>query len=103
MPSTPDYFNRYSTLNLRRSPSGVLTLRFHTNGGPAAFSGSMQVEFPQALYEISEDRDNRVLILTGTGDSFMTDIDRESLGDLTKPAVWDQAKSLPGRERCCCC
>ncbi len=56
----------------------------------------MQVEFPQALYEISEDRDNRVLILTGTGDSFMTDIDRESLGDLTKPAVWDQAKSLPG-------
>lgn len=90
MPSTPAYFNRYSTLNLSRSPSGVLTLRFHTNGGSAAFSGPMQVEFPQALYEISEDRDNRVLILTGTGDCFMTDIDRESLGDLTKPAVWDR-------------
>ncbi|WP_319422148.1 enoyl-CoA hydratase/isomerase family protein [Pleurocapsa sp. FMAR1] len=90
MQNTPDYFDRYSTLHLSRSPSGVLTLQFHTNGGAAAFSGPMQIEFPQALYEIGEDRNNRVLILTGTGDRFMTDIDRTSLGDLTKPAVWDE-------------
>lgn len=87
---TPSYFTAYSTFTMTRSPAGVLTLRFHKDGGPAAFSGPMQQEFPRALYEIAEDRGNRVLVLTGTGDRFMTDVDKESLGDLTKPAVWDQ-------------
>ena len=90
MPNTPDYFGAYSTFAITRSEGGVLTLRFHKDGGPAAFSGPMQQEFPRALYEIAEDRDNRVLILTGTGDSFMADVDPESLGDLTRPDVWDQ-------------
>ncbi len=86
----PAYFDAYSTMALSRSPAGVLTLRFHTKDGPAAFSGTMQAEFPLALNEIGADRDNRVLVLTGTGDRFMTDVERESLGDLTKPGVWDQ-------------
>ena len=89
MTKQPVYFNAYSTLMLSRTPSGVVTLRFHTDDGPAAFSGSMQREWPQALYEISEDPDNRVVVITGTGDRFMTDIDQQSLGDLTKPAVWE--------------
>ena len=85
---TPAYFDAYSTLALSRTPSGVLTLRFHKDGGPAAFSGSMQAEMPNALAAIAEDRANRVLVLTGTGDSFMTGIDPESLGDLTRPDIW---------------
>ena len=35
------------------------------------------------------DRDNRVLVITGTGDRFMTEIDGPSLGDITRPEVWD--------------
>ena len=31
-----------------------------------------------------------MLVLTGTGDRFMTDIDGPSLGDITKPAQWDR-------------
>ncbi len=31
-----------------------------------------------------------MLVLTGTGDRFMTDIDGASLGDITKPAQWDR-------------
>ena len=50
----------------------------------------MHTDFPRALYEIGEDRDNRVLVLTGTGDRFMTEIDGQSLDDPTKPAVWDK-------------
>ena len=88
--SQPAYFDAYSTFAMTRSASGVLTLRFHKDGGPAAFSGPMQQEFPRALAEIAEDRGNRVLILTGTGDRFMTDVDRESLGDLSQPASWDR-------------
>ena len=70
--------------------AGVLTLRFHTDGGPATFTGPMHTDLPRALAEIGDDRDNRVLVLTGTGDRFMTDIDGPSLGDITKPAVWDK-------------
>ena len=86
--SDPDYFSAFSTLALSRTPSGVVTLRFHKDGGPAAFSGPMQAEMPRALAEIADDRANRVLILTGTGDRFMTDVDKDSLGDLSRPDVW---------------
>jgi enoyl-CoA hydratase/carnithine racemase len=86
----PTYFTAFKNLDLRRTPSGVLTVRFHTDGGPATFTGQMHTDFPRALYEIGNDRDNRVLILTGTGDRFMSEIDGPSLGDITKPAQWDQ-------------
>ena len=89
MTNTPDYFNRYENLALTRSDSGVLTLRFHTNGGPATFTGTTHSDLPRLLEEIAFDRDNKVLVITGTGDRFMTEIDGASLGDLTKPMASD--------------
>jgi enoyl-CoA hydratase/carnithine racemase len=86
----PAYFTGFENFECTRTPSGVLTLRFHTDGGPATFTGQMHTDLPRALYEIGNDRDNRVLVLTGTGDRFMTDIDGPSLDDPTKPAVWDK-------------
>jgi enoyl-CoA hydratase/carnithine racemase len=86
----PAYFSAFENLAMSRSASGVLTMRFHTDGGPATFTGQMHTDLPRALYEIGEDHDNRVLVLTGTGDRFMTDIDGGSLGDITKPANWDR-------------
>ena len=86
----PAYFTAFKNFQFTRTPSGVLTLRFHTNGGPATFTGQMHTALPRALCEIGDDRDNRVLVLTGTGDRFMTDIDGPSLGDITKPEVWDR-------------
>ena len=91
MPMTePAYFTAFKNFQFSRTPSGVLTMRFHTDGGPATFTGQMHTDLPRALYEIGDDRDNRVLVLTGTGDRFMTDIDGPSLGDITKPAAWDR-------------
>jgi enoyl-CoA hydratase/carnithine racemase len=86
----PAYFTAFKSFEFTRTPSGVLMLRFHTDGGPATFTGSMHTDLPRALGEIGNDRDNRVLLLTGTGDRFMTDIDGPSLGDITKPAEWDR-------------
>jgi enoyl-CoA hydratase/carnithine racemase len=86
----PAYFTSYKNLQMSRTPSGVLTLRFHTDGGPATFTGQMHTDLPRALAEIGDDRDNRVLVLTGTGDRFMADIDGPSLGDITKLAQWDR-------------
>ncbi len=87
---TPTYFSQHADLfALDRSASGVLTLRFHTDGGPVTFTGPMHSALPRLLDEIAMDRDNQVLVITGTGDQFMSDIDGPSLGDVTRPAVWD--------------
>lgn len=57
MPSTePSYFTAFKNFEFTRTSSGVLTLRFHTDGGPATFTGHMHSEFPRALYEIGQDR-----------------------------------------------
>jgi enoyl-CoA hydratase/carnithine racemase len=65
------YFDAYPNLAMSRSGTGVLMVRFHTDGGPAVFSAALHAELQRALHEIAEDRDNRVLVLTGTGDRFM--------------------------------
>jgi enoyl-CoA hydratase/carnithine racemase len=88
--TVPEYFTAFKNLGFTRTPSGVLTLRFHTDGGSATFTGQTHTDFPRALYEIGEDRENRVLVLTGADDRFMTDIDGPSLGDINKPAAWDR-------------
>ena len=83
--SEPTYFSAYENFALERSAKGILTVRFHTNGGPVIFTGTTHHDFPRLIEEIAYDRDNSVLVLTGTGDRFMTEIDGPSLGDLTKP------------------
>jgi enoyl-CoA hydratase/carnithine racemase len=88
--SQPQYFTAYENFAFERSASGVLTLRFHTNGGAVTFTGQTHTDLPRALADIAEDRDNTVLVITGTGDRFMTEIDGASLGDITKPMEWDR-------------
>jgi enoyl-CoA hydratase/carnithine racemase len=89
--TVPEYFTAFKTLELTRAPSGVLTVRFHTDGGPATFTGQMHGDFARALYEIGQDRDNGVLVLTGTGDQFMAGFDGSGLAAMTEPALWDRA------------
>jgi enoyl-CoA hydratase/carnithine racemase len=86
---TPDYFNRYENFALSRSPSGVLTVRFHTDGKEHTFTGTAHHDFPRLIEEVAYDRDNKVLVLTGTGETFIDAIDGASLGDLTKPWAAD--------------
>jgi enoyl-CoA hydratase/carnithine racemase len=87
----PEYFRKFPNFKLTRSARGVLTVAMHTNGGPATFTGAMHAALPRLLDEIALDRNNQVLVLTGTGDRFMTEIDGPSLGDITKPIVSDVA------------
>jgi len=87
---TPSYFSSYENLAMGRSDSGILTVRFHTDGGPVVFTGQTHRDLPKALAEIGADRDNKVVILTGTGDAFMDEIDGESLGEIFKPGEWDK-------------
>jgi enoyl-CoA hydratase/carnithine racemase len=85
MSTESSYFNAYENFALTRSATGVLTVRLHTEGGPITFTGTTHSQFPRLLENIAFDRGNQVMVLTGTGDSFMDAIDGPSLGDLTKP------------------
>jgi enoyl-CoA hydratase/carnithine racemase len=86
----PTYFNNYENLAMDRTESGILTVRLHTNGGPIVFTGQTHHDLPRAFAEIGADRDNKVVILTGSGDVFMDEIDGASLGEIFKPGEWDR-------------
>jgi enoyl-CoA hydratase/carnithine racemase len=88
--TTPAYFTKFAHLNMNRTDSGILTVRFTTNNGPIVFTGADHHEFVEAYSQIAQDRDNKVVILTGTGDEFFAQIDGPSLGDITNPRVWDK-------------
>jgi enoyl-CoA hydratase/carnithine racemase len=89
MNDTPPYFEKYQDFAIRRSSSGVLTVRFHTDGKEHTFTGTTHHDFPRLIEDIAYDRDNKVLVLTGTGETFIDNIDGASLGDLTKPWTAD--------------
>ncbi|MFD0332579.1 hypothetical protein ACFQZ0_01890 [Streptomyces erythrogriseus] len=42
----PSYFAAFKNLAMSRTESGVLTLRFHTDDGPATFTGETHTDFP---------------------------------------------------------
>jgi enoyl-CoA hydratase/carnithine racemase len=90
--SKPPYFDRYTNLAFERE-DGVLVLRFHTDGDPVVFTGQTHEDFTAALEELSLDRDNRALVITGTGDVFMDKIDGPSLGEIFKPAAWEKTRT----------
>ena len=89
MSSRQSYFDVYENFALSRSAHCVLTVRFHTNNGPITFTGTTHSQCSRLLEDIAFDRDNQIMVLTGTGDSFMDTIDGPSLGDLTKPMAAD--------------
>ena len=66
----PDYFSRFPTIHMERDEQGILLVRLHSNGGPVAYAAQHHRDWVRAFYEVGQDRGNRVVILTGTGDKF---------------------------------
>jgi enoyl-CoA hydratase/carnithine racemase len=90
MPLQTNYFSDYHNLKLTRDDKGVLVAEFHINGGPFTMSAKAHTEFVDAFYRIAQDRANKIVILTGAGGDFITDVDWSSFGDVTDPGVWSQ-------------
>jgi enoyl-CoA hydratase/carnithine racemase len=77
---------------------GLLEVRFHTNGGPFAWSPQAYSEVPELFAAIAADRDTRVVILTGTGDSFCGSLDVEgfrAVGSSDDLLYWQATHLLP--------
>jgi enoyl-CoA hydratase/carnithine racemase len=85
-----DYFTAYHNLKLTRDANGVLVAEFHSNGGPFTMSAQAHTELVDAFYRIGQDRANKIVILTGAGGQFISDVDWSSFGDVADPGVWSQ-------------
>lgn len=64
-----DYSGRYKSIRMERR-NGILQITFHTDGGPFQWGLLPHHELPQAFSDIGSDIENKVVIMTGTGDSF---------------------------------
>ncbi|WP_028222365.1 enoyl-CoA hydratase/isomerase family protein [Paraburkholderia oxyphila] len=74
MPHLSTYQDRFPNITIERDTEGVVLFRLHDDdGGPLKWGvdpDSIHAQLPDALYQIGRDLDNRVMILTGTGDHF---------------------------------
>lgn len=89
-----DYATKYRHLRMERR-NGILQLTLHSDGKTLRWGGGPHEELGYAFRDIGSDRDNRVVIFTGTGDAFIEEVDSENLGNRLPatsitPQVWDR-------------
>jgi enoyl-CoA hydratase/carnithine racemase len=66
MSKLEDYARKYKTIRMERR-NGILQMTLHTDGGPLRWGFVPHGELPEAFYDVGSDRENRVVIITGTG------------------------------------
>jgi enoyl-CoA hydratase/carnithine racemase len=71
MTKRPAYFDAYKTFAFERHDDGVLVVRYHSDGGPVLYCDLHHSEWARAFTDIGMDRDNRVVVFTGTGETFI--------------------------------
>lgn len=84
MQNRPNYFDKYKTFHFERQDNGVLVVRYHSDGGPVLYSDLHHSEWALAFTDIGMDRDNRVVVFTGTGETF-----------IDKHGHWERPMELP--------
>lgn len=88
-----EYATSFKAAALERDGLGVVTVRLHSRGESMVWTALAHREMPRILAAISDDPANRAVILTGTGDSFIST--PEGYGDVyrsgkVKPSDWER-------------
>ncbi len=69
------YKDSFPHAKLIRSAQGVLEMSFHTAGKTLTFDADTHREFADLFRVVAQDAETRVVIMTGTGDAFIDNID----------------------------
>src|SRR5467141_4235710 len=69
MSSFEDYANKYKSAQMERR-DGILQVTLHTERQSLRWGFLPHGELPEAFHDIGSDRENRVVIITGTGAEF---------------------------------
>jgi enoyl-CoA hydratase/carnithine racemase len=102
-----EYQHRYDTIEMERTDTGILLMRLHNRGGPYVWDfhgtidegdtrknkGGAHSELMECAAFVARDLENRVIILTGTGDTFSgprSTLDQYPRGDAQ---YWEQLRS----------
>lgn len=64
-----DYRDKYQSISMRRE-DGILEITLGTDGGPLQWGRLPHAELEEAFLKIGRDRENKLVIMTGTGDEF---------------------------------
>ena len=89
MPSLDEYADKYQSIRMERR-QGILQMTFHTNGGPLQWGGGPHSEFPQAFADVGADPENRIVIMTGSGDAFSGPPGTPAGTPKRTPREWDR-------------
>ena len=81
------YRNRYQNIKLERE-DGILTMTLRTNESSFVWSALAHEELGYCFTDIGTDRENKVVIMTSTGDNWCAEIDAGSF-KLSNAADWD--------------
>jgi enoyl-CoA hydratase/carnithine racemase len=82
-----EYANKYKHVVMERR-EGILQIRFHTDGETLRWGEAPHAEFGQCFSDIGSDPENRVIIVTGTGEHFNAKFARGDQWEIT-PQTWD--------------
>jgi enoyl-CoA hydratase/carnithine racemase len=85
-PVLDDYSHKYEHIKLDRTPDGILQIQLHSDGGPIVWGFWPHEELGFCFQDVSADPENKVVILTGSGDAFIA---KENLGGAqVTPQFW---------------
>jgi enoyl-CoA hydratase/carnithine racemase len=99
-----DYCKKYTSVEMERR-NGILQMRLHTKGGPLQWGPVIQEELVSAFTDVGADRDNRIIIMTGTGavfsgpkaepgKSFYREIQHNITADLLDRTHWNAKRVM---------
>jgi 6-oxocamphor hydrolase len=92
MPRLEEYATRCEVARVERNEQGVLEVTLHTEGGSLFFGSDYQAPYQLAdlFGDIADDSDNKVVILTGTGDLFCGNVVGGLQAAHGNPMMWDK-------------
>jgi len=89
--SLDDYSRDYRHIAFHRE-GGILQMTLHTDGGPVMWGGDPGEEMSRVWRQVGDDRENQVVILTGTGEWFSGppgDHANRHFTGVPRPSDWD--------------
>ncbi|MCQ8835490.1 enoyl-CoA hydratase/isomerase family protein [Streptomyces malaysiensis] len=81
-----EYAAKYNHVKLERDDLGILVATMHTDGHDLVWGHDPEEELASLWEDIARDPENRVVVLTGSGETF---IDKEGFGGMSvTPEMW---------------
>lgn len=73
---------------------GITEFRVHTNSGPLVWDATIHRELTEAFSWVGNRHDTKVVIITGTGDSYCSELDTTSFATVPWDHIWWEGRRM---------